>query len=731
MPGVFLLTYHTGCFMKKYLLYFILNLLLLMPLKSQSIKTDVISSWAKYSNASNSLYYYMSGQAYMLLDKRQNEVMRIHSREEWQKRQETVKKTLLKIIGPFPQKTPLNVKITGRLQRDNYHVEKLIYESQPGFYVSAALFIPNGLKNRAPAVIYCSGHTKEGFRNPVYQRAIINLVKKGFIVLAYDPIGQGERMEYFNPQTGKSEVGGPTLEHSYAGAQCFLIGSNEARYMIWDGIRAVDYLLSRKEVDGGRIGITGRSGGGTQSSYIAAIDERIKAAAPECYITSLKRLVESRSLQDAEQNFYHGMLAGIDHADLIEARAPKPTLLIGTTRDFFSIQGLYETFAEAKKAFEAYGKSENLSLAIDDAEHKSTCKNREAMYRFFQKYLQNPGSAVDEDVQVFTESELYATKSGQISVDLKGESIYSLNKKEYLEKFAGKKADDALAAAKKLSGYQRNGKAPKAVFCGSYNDSGLIIQKYYFEMDGGYALPFILLRPQDSGKHPAVIYLNPQGKKIYEKDNAFILKMVKDGHVVLLPDLLGYGEIGGSKFHGDAYGFKLGKANYNLWFYEIQTRRSLCAVHAADISSLIDFLENKKFVESGGVSAIAEGVLCPSLTYAAAFDTRIDKTALISPFVSYKSLLLNRFYKPQFMRTAVGGMLQLYDLENLYAVLNPRKLLLLNVTDQLGNVMGLQDARKALETVKSAYDEKREDKFIIKQNKSDEEIKQYLIDWIK
>ena len=717
--------------MRKYIVYFFIYALLQFPLQSQSINTDVVAKWPRYSDAQNALYHYLSGHSYELLKQRHDKIAQLHTKADWEKRQQDVKKTLNNIIGPFPEKTPLNVQITGRMERDDFRVEKLIYESQPGFYVTAALFIPAKLKGKRPAVIYCSGHTDKGFRSPVYQRVIINLVKKGFVVLAYDPVGQGERMEYYDVKTGKSKVGGPTKEHSYAGAQCFLIGSSEARYMIWDGIRTVDYLMTRKEVDPQRIGITGRSGGGTQSSYIAAMDERIKAAAPECYITSLTRLLESKGLQDAEQNLYHGILNGIDHADLLEVRAPKPTMVIATTRDFFSIQGVYETVAEAKKVFKAYGKEDNISFSVDEDKHASTKKNREALYHFFQKYLNNPGDAKDEDVVVFDESELYATESGQVSVDLQGETVYSLNEKEYQKEFAGKKTSDPLTAAKELSGYKRNIKDYKAVFCGSYTDSGITVLKYFIEMDGGYPLPFILLRPQDDKKHSTVIYLTPQGKKIYEKENTPIRKLVEQGNVVLLPDLLGFGETGGGKFRGDSYGFKQGMANYNIWFNEIQTGRSLCAIHAADISTLIDFLEDKKFVDNKNIYSIAENDLCPSLTYAAAFDERICKIVLISPFISYKSLLINRFYKPQFMCTAVGGMLPYYDLDDLYASIMPRKLLLLNVTDHFGSAMSSEKVAEETVAVKSTNASKNAGNFMIRHGLDNNSVYEFLMDWMK
>ena len=166
-------------------------------------------------------------------------------------------------------------------------------------------------------------------------------MKKGFIVLTYDPIGQGERLQYFDLEKGESRVGGSTKEHSYVGAQCFIAGNSIARHMIWDGIRGIDYLLTREEVDPKRIGLTGLSGGGTLTSYIAAFDARVHAAAPQCYITSFKRLLESIGPQDGEQNFYHGIARGIDHADLLEVRAPKPALVLATTRDYFRDLGVH------------------------------------------------------------------------------------------------------------------------------------------------------------------------------------------------------------------------------------------------------------------------------------------------------------------------------------------------------------------------------------------------------
>jgi hypothetical protein len=180
-------------------------------------------------------------------------------------------------------------------------------------------------------------------------------------------------------------------------------------------------------VDGQRIGVTGRSGGGTQTAYLAAVDDRIHAAAPECYITSSELLLKSRGPQDAEQNLVNGLKMGIGMADYLEVRAPKPTLIVSTTRDIFSIQGTRDVYQEAKRAYSAYGKPDNLQMTEDDAEHESTVKNRERTYAFFQKHLRNPGESKDHEVEKFEVKALHATPSGNVFMDLESESLQSMS----------------------------------------------------------------------------------------------------------------------------------------------------------------------------------------------------------------------------------------------------------------------------------------------------------------
>ena len=384
--------------MTKMIIAVLALLLFTLPIRAQPKENlQVLDFYAYYADAPNALYRHICQEAFQEVSPARREtVAKLQTQSDWEQRQAEVRTRLQRLIGPFPAKTPLNPQIMGTLPKDGYRVEKLVFESQPRFFVTAALFVPDGPERPAPAIVFASGHTADGFRSETYQTMILNYVKKGFVVLAFDPIGQGERLQYTDEET--AIVDGPTDEHSYVGAQCFINGSSLARYMVWDGIRAVDYLLTRPEVDPTRIGMTGRSGGGTQTALVAAMDERILAAAPEAYITDLELLLKTRGPQDAEQNIYHGIAAGLNHADLLEVRAPKPTLIVSTTRDFFSIQGARDTYHEAQRAYRAFGEEDRIGMVEDDAEHASTSGNREDTYAFFQKHLQNPGSAQDEPV---------------------------------------------------------------------------------------------------------------------------------------------------------------------------------------------------------------------------------------------------------------------------------------------------------------------------------------------
>lgn len=657
---------------------------------SAQIDYDVIrNNWIQFSDAPNALYKHFAGQAYAFLQEREAAIEKITTLEEWQDRQKLIKKTLSDVVGAFPERTPLNARVMRTVTKSDYKIEHIVYESVPGFLVTSSLFIPRQkTKKKLPAVIFCSGHAGIGYRTAGYQHPVLSLVKKGFIVLAFDPVGQGERLQYQDTVAGKPVIKGPVPEHSYPGAQALISGDSQARYMIWDGIRAVDYLLTRKEVDPDNIGITGRSGGGTQTAYIAAFDERIKAAAPECYLTNFTRLIQNIGPQDAEQNFTAGIFHGLDEADLLLVRAPKPALMITTSRDIFNIEGAKETEREVARIYQAYGKSDSFGRAEDDTAHASTKKNREAMYAFFQKHLNNPGSSEDEVTDTLSQQDLQVTPTGQLATSLKTETIFSLNKthtEQLLSKLQNARQDlnshlkRVTQEAKYLSGYWTPLWVDKPVFTGRFQKEGYVIEKYFLKGEGDYVIPYLLLKPEHSNQK-AVIYLDPSGKQTELKDEGELVWFVKNGFTVLAPDLVGQGEMGPGVFHGDSY---IKGVSYNVWFASMLVGRSIVGTRAADVVRLTRLL--KRGYAPQEILALAKKDLCPVLLHAAAFDAPLDKIALVEPYTSYSTIALQRYYFPGFVHSLVPGALTAYDLPDLAAGFAPRKLLIVSPTDGEGD----------------------------------------------
>jgi hypothetical protein len=718
----------------------IISFIILLPntiVYGQNELDVVKNEWMQYSDAQNSLYHYLADQAIGILEKRSDEVSQIKSLTDWQSRQKYIRETLMEIVGPFPEKTPLNAKITRTIEKEKFRVEHIIFESQPGFYVTSSMYIPKRLpKNaKAPAIIYCSGHSEEGYRSPVYQYTITNLVLKGFIVFAFDPVGQGERLEYFDPAKNKSLVGGPTTEHSYPGNQAFIAGSSQAMYMIWDGIRAVDYLLTRIEVDPARVGITGRSGGGTQSSYIAAFDDRIYASAPECYITTFTRLLQTMGNQDAEQNFPNFIEKRLDLPDLLTVRAPKPSLMITTTRDIFSIQGAMEAEKEIARIYDAYGRTENFGRAEDDTGHASTVKNREAMYAFFQRHLNNPGNPKDQTVTLLTKDELKVTSSGQVAVSLGGETVHTLNRK-YAELIISRRksvstkddieSEKIISSARKLSGYKDPVADDKPVFSGRFNKAGYAIEKYFIRGEGNYIIPYLLLVPSvHNGK--AVVYLNPAGKAVDAKDGGEMEWLVKQGFTVLAPDLIGMGETGPGIFQGDAY---IEGESHNLWYASIVIGRSILGIRTADVVKLTNLLKSNSSVRE--IYGVAKKELSPVMLHAAAFDNNISRIALLDPYSSYRSLVMSRFYKSSFISGVVPGALKEYDLPDLAGSLAPGRLLISGATDGEGKTEDSDLIKADMMVIEKAYKYmKAEDQLKIISLNPGSGIEALLKDWIK
>ena len=692
--------------------------------------------WKYYSDVENSLYKTLASIGLEQLEPRKEKIDGLTSKSDWEARQKFVKNKLLEIIGPLPEKTPLNIQVTGIIQKDDYRVEKLIFESQPGFYVTSALFIPNNLSGKAPAILNAIGHSPTSFRRDAYQHKIINLVKKGFVVLAYDPIGQGERLQYYDEELGKS-IFPPNHEHSYPGAQCYISGYSSATHFIWDGIRAIDVLLSRPEVDPSRLGMNGISGGGNMTAVISAIDDRILAAAPECWITNFHYLLKSEAPQDSEQNLVKMIKVGLDHPDLIEVRAPKPTLIMATTRDFFSIQGTRDSFNEARKAYEAFGAGENLQITEDDDRHTSTVKNREAMYAFFQKHLDHPGDSKDYEVELLSPEELQVTKTGQMATSLNGETMYSLNKKVVQEQLSSLKSsrkniNNHLAKTRQsaisISGFSFPEEYGSPVFSGRMNQEGYQVEKYLIDGSGEYKLPLVLFIPEKRSSDELVLLLHENGKDHAVNNENLVKQLVAKGYTVLLSDLPNIGEMGPGYLRGDTF---IRGVSYNKWFAGILTGKSIVALRSEDIVRITHFIDNE-LTSYNSTLAISVGFLGSELLHAAVFGDKIDKLCLIEPFLSYADIASTRFYKTSFIHSTVPGAINEYDLPDLIGYLCPRKVLMINPLTPNAEPAEEQRITENMYFPTGVYDKKKvKENFLIKSDLKKQEVAEQVMSWLK
>jgi dienelactone hydrolase len=338
------------------------------------------------------------------------------NREEAERYVQDVRARLKQSFGPLPEKTPLNAKVTRVLERDGYRVENTVFESRPGYLVSANLYVPTGLKEgeKRPGIVGLCGHSINGKARDFYQGYAQALARLGSVCLIIDPVGQGERLQWPDGWA-KSTRRGTTGEHIQLGNPLSLTGEFIGTWFAWDGIRALDYLLTRPEVDPQHLGVTGLSGGGTQTAWLLALDDRWTMGAPACFITTLQHNASNELPADSEQCPPNFLKLHLDHSDCIAAMAPKPVILLAQEKDFFDVRGTEETYQRLKRLYAAFGKPENLQLYVGPDQHTMSQPLREAMYRFFHQHSNRPKVDQEPPLTIEKDEDLWVAPEGNVS----------------------------------------------------------------------------------------------------------------------------------------------------------------------------------------------------------------------------------------------------------------------------------------------------------------------------
>ena len=561
----------------------------------RSAPLSLLLAVACAAQTTRDLQRWMDAIAQQQLDARESVINGIHTTAEAEKRKRYVRSKILELLGGLPDYDgPLNARVTGQIREPGFVLEKIIFESLPHVYVTANLYRPEKA-GKYPGVLLPLGHWDYG--KGAVQRIAGNLALKGFVVLTYDPFGQGERFQIYDRRYEGSLAGWSTEQHLLAGAQCLLIGQSFARYRIWDAKRALDYLTSRPEVNADRIGCTGCSGGGTVTTYISALDPRIKVAAPACYINSFRQLFTG-PLGDSEQSLPGFVVSGLDIADYIELFAPKPWLISSTREDFFPLAGARAAFQEARKWYGTYDAQDKVKWVVGPGGHGTPLVIREAIYDWMIRWLRDgDGSATEQEVPRLPDHELFATATGQVADLPQSREVFDVIRDDRKSRARPGTHEELIEALRKLVAPPQS--APKVSGDGA---------EIAFETEPGLELGATLIAGKHAGRAPAVLVVESN-----KQDSARALELANQGNVVLLLAPRGAPPRQTSQYSGD-------------WIPNVQALligRNLPAMRAHDILAGVRILAARDDVDPAQIRAEASGVAGVWLLMAAALDPSI------------------------------------------------------------------------------------------------------------
>ncbi|MBN2475816.1 MAG: acetylxylan esterase [Pirellulales bacterium] len=606
--------------------------------------------------------------------------------------QKRLKEEFARRIGGFPERAPLHARTVGVLQRKGYRVEKILFESQPKHYVSASLYLPDAERFRPPfpAVAVPCGHSDDGKAYAGYATYCALAASNGLAAMIFDPIDQGERHQWIDADGKASLACCPG--HNMVGVGSILLGRNTARFEIYDGMRVIDYLQSRDDVATERIGCSGNSGGGTQTAYLMALDERIVAAAPSCYICGLfGRLLEHNGAQDAEQNIFGQLALGMDHADYCMMRAPRPTLLCTATNDYFNIEDAWNSFRAAKRLYSRLGYGERMCLVETDQPHGFSLRLREASVRWMCRWLDGRDQAIfePEDLDVPAKEDLQCTPGGEVMLLPGARSVYDLNRdcgRELAETrkrlWSETPPPQMLRRVAEMAGVRRPGDLPqpRVENLGTVERPDCRIERIVIRPEDGIFLPALLFLPKDRAVTAGVVYVHEDGKAADAAPGGAIDALVRAGKAVLAVDLRGTGEtqrLGQKYFNPGLHG-----PDGQDYYIAYHLGRSYVGMRVEDLLVCARWLA-KKPGGDGGVELVSVGYLGSSALHAAALEPELFASVkLVRPLVSWANVVELGYSKNRLVDT-VHGALCVYDLPDLARVVG-EKLTIEDPRDAMG-----------------------------------------------
>ena len=578
--------------------------------------------------------------------------------------QQETKRLFLRCLGGVdePEK---EYRITGTLDCGGYVIEKLILSPRKGTLATANVYVPKqeGVK---PAVLMVVGHDDRGKADPEYQYLAQKLAAAGLIALVLDPPGQGERFEHYDAKLGFQPMQGCSGEHDLLNWKGNLLGKPLAGYFVQDGLAALDYLCARPDVDEKRIGLTGHSGGGTQTIMLMAVaGDRFACAAPCAYVTDNRAMMDTGIDPDDEMLWPGSIAAGLDYADLLAGVAPRPVLFLTDRQDFFPREGTLRTLKKTRDLWAAAGAEILPEMATAESGHAYARSLADASTAFFAAHL--GGEAKDIAFENRAPAQLWCTQHGQVLLeDADMRTIHHAMKEELAKLKAQRGAFEPWLS--ETLHLERLKVAEPRVFsegvCGHVQYRCLL-----WRPEEGYWNSGVLMRDFRQGDKPlpTVIALWPEGCARLAEHSVWVHRALRKGLQVLVMDVAASGALLPSRLNNSSM-YVGWSTMYNLNAYLMQLGDSLFALRTRQALAAVQMLkewpeaaEEIAFFAKGEMSRYAE---------IAALMSRIPAHT-DADYETYEEIVENDFHdQTRTHEWVLPGVLRHFDMPDVRAALD-------------------------------------------------------------
>lgn len=628
----------------------------------------------------------------------------VQTSQDVQKRAALVRKQLWAVLGDSPERTPLNARVMGSIDRGKYRIEKIIFESRPGIYVTAHLYLPS-TQGPHPGILAPLGHTSEGKAYRSYQHCFQNLARQGFVVLAYDPFGEGERRQYLDRDSVRPRYD-VVPEHLQAGRPMVLFGSSFALHRVWDGIRALDYLVSRPEVDGERIGCTGHSGGGTMTMYLMALEDRIKVAVPcEANFENLAGPFYEApgAIGDAEQDIVGSLPLGLDRGDLLNAFAPKPLRICYTAHDQGQTyspvyeEGIAENLKDLTHFYQLSNAADRLDIVVGHLPHALDALSRRAVYECFNHWLRNGASPAEEvELDAASISELNCTTTGQVLTAFTGRSVTELNIERMKQLLPRSPFEDAPASARDqvcsqlrsllaLSAAEGN---IRAALLSTNSGPTRNIDEFQFEPHPGVRTVGWYVRAANKAKQrrPVLLYVSAHQTSDPLFEGGRFEEILDAGYAICSIHLRGLGvSLPRSPDRGPAFYQGMNLFERHAWA-NLSLGCSVIGQRVVDLLAVLRYLRSRSDVDPTGIYVMGEGSAGLAALMAVALDTSVKSLLLRDVPLTYQSIVGTEDYILE-LEWFVPGILKHFDLPDIIAAISPRPVWINNPSNGDGTTL--------------------------------------------